>query len=220
MALFRYFIAAILFSVISWGCAVCKLQVPDVNVSVTESHADSTITLDFHWQFQKYFSAETLLSYDKNRNEVLDPQEIDAIHANFIEYLDKSSYLTFIKYVKDINAYEQSDYLPFEVTSSKTDFVNDQLFFTYTVTLQTPPREDETLFITLFDEQKFFKFTLSKVTLQDQSLMKSVFTSEYSASFVPYGDPAKVSGDTVQVIEVSGSEIYEEEENLKVSSAS
>jgi nickel/cobalt exporter len=212
MALFRYFIVILFFSTLSWGCALCKLQVPDVNVSVAESHTDASITLDIRWQFQKYFSAETLLSYDENRNEMLDIDEITAIHSSFTEYLKNTSYLTYIKYVQDVDAYEESDYLVFEVTKSKTDFIDDQLIFTYTLTLQTAPREGDALYISLFDEQRYFNFTVSKVVLQDKRLMKSLLTSEYSASFVPYGDPTRVSVDeSTGVIDISGDMVYEEE---------
>ena len=209
---FRHLLIVLLFSAFSWGCAVCKVQVPDVNVSVTQSHTDTAVTLDIRWSFQKYFSAETQLSYDENRNETLDPEEIDTIHANFIEYLEKNSYLTFIKYVKDVDAYEEADYLDFDVVSSKTEFIDDRLFFSYTLALNTAPRGNDTLYMTIFDEQRFFNFTISEVTLQDKQLEKSLFISEYSASFVPFGDPTKVDRQkSANVIELSGDTLYEEE---------
>lgn len=187
------------------------MQVPDVNVSITESHTASSITLDIQWQFQKYFSAETLLSYDENRNEVLDPDELAAIHTNFIEYLQNASYLTYIKYIRDAGAYEKSDYLSFKVTKSKTDFVNDRLLFDYTLTLDKAPHEGNMLYITLFDDQRYFNFIVSQVVLQEEALMKSVFISEYSTSFVPCGDPSKATAETANVIELSGDKVYEEE---------
>ncbi|MFT7823668.1 MAG: DUF1007 family protein [Sulfurimonas sp.] len=207
----RQIILLLFLSTLSWGCALCKMQVPDVNVSITESHTGSSITLDIQWQFQKYFSAETLLSYDKNRNEVLDPEELAAIHTNFIEYLQKASYLTYIKYIRNADAYEENDYLSFHVTKSKTDFVNDRLLFDYTLTLDQAPREGNILYITLFDKQRYFNFTVFQVVLQEEALMQSIFASEYSTSFIPYGDPFRATAETANVIELSGDKVYREE---------
>ena len=201
----------LLLSVFSWGCAVCKVQVPDVNVSITQSHTENTITLDLHWKFERYFSAETLLSYDENRNKTLDPKELETIHANFIEYLEPNAYLTHIKYVKNVDDYENADYLKFDVQNSKTTVVDDKIEFTYTLTVNAPPREDETLYITLFDEQRFFKFTISEVTLQNKTLQESVITSAYSTLFVPVGKVENIAKNAdANAIVLSGDTVYEE----------
>lgn len=202
----------ILLSTLSWGCAVCKVKVPDVNVSINQTHTQESIILDVNWKFKRYFTAETQLTYDENRNEKLDPKEMAAIHAHFVEYLKPNKYLTHIKYVESVDAYENAEYLSFEVKDAKTDIVDGNMEFRYTLTLQTPPRADETLYVTLFDAQRYFNFFISNVTLQDETLSTSIVKSSYSALFVPFGKPENINTDgTANAIVLSGEELYEEE---------
>lgn len=208
----KYIIIILLFSTLSWGCAVCKVQVPNVDVYIDETHNDSNITLNIIWKFQDYFSAETKLSYDENRNQILDPEEINTIHSNFIEYLEKEYYLTHIKYVKDVNTFEEANYLTFNIKGSQTEFIDDRLLFRYTLILHSAPRKDEVLYIKLHDDQRYFNFTISEIILQDKSSTKSIFKSGYSTLFVPFGDMVNISEDKVaNIIEHSNDTDYEEE---------
>lgn len=193
MPYLKHLIIFFLLSTLSWSCALCKVQVPDVNVSITESHTQSTISLDVSWKFKNYFSAETRLTYDENRNKKLDPEEIATIHSNFLEYLEAESYLTYIKYVKNADSFEEAEYLSFDVINSKTEFIDDRLYFSYTLQLNTSPLKNEILLVKLFDEQNFFNFNISEVILQDISLNKSVFSSHYNTLFVPFGDQVNIS---------------------------
>jgi len=188
------------------------VQVPDVNVSISQTHTQESITLNVLWKFKRYFTAETQLTYDENRNEKLDPEEIKTIHTHFIEYFEPNKYVTHIKYVEDVDAYENAEYLRFDVTNASTRIVDGNMEFSYTLTIQTPPRSDETLYVTLFDEQRYFNFFISEVTLQDEKLTPSIIKSGYSALFVPYGDSANINTDeAANAIVLSGETLYEEE---------
>ena len=212
MPILRHMAMILLFSVFSWGCAVCKVQVPHVNVSINESHTDNNITLNIVWEFQKYFSAETKLTYDENHNKVLDDEEIATIHSYFIEYLDTKSYLTHMKYINNNDTIEEAEYLTFSIQDVQTKFVDDQLFFKYTLTTPTAPRKDEVLYVTLFDDQGYFDFTITEVILQEKSLTQSIVKSEYSTLFVPFGDSENVSLDIdLNTIALSNELVSEED---------
>lgn len=211
MVILKQFTMILLLSVFSWGCAVCKVQVPDVNVSIVQSHSENEIVLNVLWKFDRYFSAETLLSYDENRNKTLDDSELKTIHSNFVEYLDPNTYLTHIKYVKNVDDYENAEYLSFEVANAHTSVTDDKLEFTYKLTMKIAPRADETLYITLYDEQRFFNFAISEVTLEKSILQESVVISDYSTLFVPVGDPKNITKNKdAKAIVLSGDTVYEE----------
>jgi len=211
MPFLRSILVLFIFTTLSWSCAVCKVQVPDVNVSITQSHSDEAITLDILWDFKSYFSAETRLTYDENRNEVLDPEEIATIHSNFIEYLDEENYVTQVKYIKEAKSYEEAKHVTFDVLNSKTEFTHDRLSFKYTLQLHTKPRKDETLYVSLYDGQGYFRFHISEILPQDTKLKETVFISDFSALFIPFGNVAGPSNDHKANIESLTYHISEEE---------
>lgn len=174
----------LLFSSFTFACALCKAQVPDVAVSVTERHTQESIELDFTWSFKTYFSAETLLAYDQNRDGKLNSVELDQITTKFTNYLVENDYLTFIKYVENMDAYDTAGYLEFKVSSVKTYFESDRMHFRFHLTLSQIPKMGHELYITVFDKQGFFKFNIVKVILQEAENHSTVMNGG-SASFVP-----------------------------------
>ena len=65
---------------------MCQAQTPDVAVSITEQHTQNKIELDFTWSFKKYFSAESLLAYDKDRDGKLNESELGQITTDLTDY--------------------------------------------------------------------------------------------------------------------------------------
>ncbi|HFS85404.1 MAG TPA: hypothetical protein ENK72_02170, partial [Epsilonproteobacteria bacterium] len=97
------------------ACAVCKLQTPAVHVTVSQQHSDHEMQLRINWVFSEYFSAETKLTYDENKNNQLEQSEIDAIHQSFIEYRAGEHDVTYLQYLDQEGDYETEPHLALEV---------------------------------------------------------------------------------------------------------
>jgi ABC-type nickel/cobalt efflux system permease component RcnA len=181
---FRILTVFLLFNSAIFACALCKAQVPDVAVSVTEHHTQDNIELDFTWSFKTYFSAETLLAYDQDRDGKLNPLELDQVTKKLMNYLVENNYLTFIKYVKNMDAYDTAGYLDFKVSGAKTYFESDRMHFRFHLTLPQAIKSGYELYITVFDQQGFFKFNIVRVMLQEAENHSAVITGG-STSFIP-----------------------------------
>lgn len=182
--IFRTILLLALFHVSLSACAVCKLQVPSVHIDVVEQHTDKEIQLDITWNFSKYFSAETLLSYDNDRNNKLDEEEISNIHSGFIEYLEEDHYVTFIKYISDDEAYGEAPNLQIDVSEQKTDFKDDQLIFSYRVKAEVIPKEGHVCYLSFYDKGGFFKFNIKKIKHTIPTENNSTAIVKNSASFL------------------------------------
>lgn len=184
MTLFRTLFFFLLFSSFTFACALCRSQVPDVAVSITEHHTEDHIELEFTWSFKQYFSAETLLNHDSDRDGKLNVSELDQITTAFTEYLSQDHYLTYIKYVENLEAYDAARYLDFSISRVKTYFESDQMYFQYHLSLSQPPQAGHEIYLTMFDKQGFFRFAIGEVTLQEPE-NNSTFIYAGNTSFIP-----------------------------------
>lgn len=182
--LFRSILLVWIFQVSLFACAVCKLQVPSVHINVVEQHTDKQLQLDITWNFSKYFSAETLLSYDNDRNSKLDKDELSSIHEGFIEYLDKEQYVTFLKYISETEPYDEAANLTFNVSEQTTNFKDDQLIFSYRIKTELLPQEDYVCYLSFYDKGGFFKFNINEIKHQIPPENNSTAILKNSASFL------------------------------------
>lgn len=186
MNILKVLLVSIVLSLYGFGCALCQLQTPLVNVAITEKHSSQQIEFDVIWSFHKEFSAETLLTYDKDRNKELSTAELWGITKSFTDYLTPNNYLTFIKYVPNAEAYDNAEYLNFKVSDAKTRFVGDTMQFSYHIHLPVVPQKGYEIYITLFDKQQFFRFNIHNIKLQESQENNSTLIAEGSASFIPF----------------------------------
>ncbi|UFH60312.1 HoxN/HupN/NixA family nickel/cobalt transporter [Sulfurovum mangrovi] len=187
MILFRTLLFFLLFSSFTFACALCRAQVPHVTVSIEEHHTADRIELDFTWRFKQYFSAETLLNHDKDRDGKLSAAELDQITTTFADYLSQDHYLTYIKYVENVDAYDVAHYLDFSISRVKTYYKSDQMYFQYHLSLSQRPRVGDAIYLSMFDKQGFFRFAIEKVSLQESD-NNSTFIDAGSTSFIPLND--------------------------------
>lgn len=184
MIFFRTSFLFLLFSSAIFACAICRAQVPDVAVSIEEHHTADRIEMDFTWRFKQYFSAETLLNHDKDKDGKLNAEELDQITTTFSDYLSQDHYLTYIKYVENVDAYDAAKYLDFSISRVKTYFESDQMYFQYHLSLSQPPQAGHEIYLTMFDKQGFFRFAIGEVTLQEAE-NNSTFIYAGNTSFIP-----------------------------------
>lgn len=182
--LFRVILLVWVFQVSLFACAVCKLQVPSVHINIMEQHTNKQLQLDITWNFSKYFSAETLLSYDNDRNGKLDKDELSNIHESFIEYLEKEQYVTFLKYISETEPYDEAANITFSVSEQTTDFKDDQLIFSYRIKTELIPQADHVCYLSFYDKGGFFKFNINEIKHQIPPENNSTAILKNSASFL------------------------------------
>ena len=146
---------------LSYGCATCMLMVPSVEVDVKLHIEEKELqSIHFKWNFSDKFTKELMGPYDKNRNEIFDNDELDDILQAKLDYLKPKNMLTFIQYA-DENASEASDLHPnFENYAIK--IVNDSLIFSYDAKLQKEISDNDSLAITLVDDEGYFTFRMKE----------------------------------------------------------
>lgn len=166
-----------------YACALCGNLTQMVHTTVHESHTDDEMKLDIEWKFTKAFSAETLIDYDSNGNKMLDKSEIATVQQMLIDYLQKENYLTHIKYVPSVEAYDTMPYLPHTATNTRTEFKDNILHFFFTLETKLKPKDGYFLYLTFFDKGAFFLFRVNSIEQEIKQEENSTVIMDSSASF-------------------------------------
>jgi ABC-type uncharacterized transport system substrate-binding protein len=178
----RIGVILLMFSLMLSACTMCGRVAPEVHAVVHERHTATNMILEVEWIFNKTFSAEALLSYDADQDLKIDKSELKTMKEALIKDIEQDSYLTFIKYIKDVTDYEKAPYYPFKVTKTDASFNDNQLRFYFTLKADLVPKEGHTLHLTFFDERFFLLFFLKEFTFEkDEGNMLHIFDN--SASF-------------------------------------
>ena len=148
----------------SYGCATCMLMVPSVELDVKLHIEKKELhTINFRWNFSDKFTKEMITQYDKNRNSILDKEELETILQAKLDYLEPKHMLTSIQYA-DENASEATDLHPsFEHYTIKV--VNESLIFSYDAKLQKEILNNASLAITLVDDEGYFTFRMKELSI-------------------------------------------------------
>ncbi len=117
--------------------------------------------MHFSWNFSEEFTNELVLQYDKNQNEKLDSEELESILQAKLDYLEPKQMLTSIQYA-DENA---SESIPLHATyqNFSIDTVNNALVFSYDAKLQKALMHNDSLSISLVDDESFFTFKMREL---------------------------------------------------------
>lgn len=83
----------------SWlfGCALCTLSKPIVNIHTKISTTNNLINFHIKWEMPKDFSTAVAESFDINGNEIYEKNELSEIQKVLEFYLIPNQYLTFLK---------------------------------------------------------------------------------------------------------------------------
>ncbi|MEA2048300.1 MAG: DUF1007 family protein [Campylobacterota bacterium] len=167
----------------SYGCATCMLMVPSVEVE-TKLHikAKTLHQIDFRWHFSDAFTKELVPQYDKNNNNILDKKELDTILQAKLDYLVPKNMLTFIQYA-DENASEATDLHP-DFKNYAIKVVNNALIFSYSAKLQKALADNDSLAITLLDDEGYFTFRVKELDINNGDLAYSKNLYLFTASIL------------------------------------
>ena len=168
----------------SYGCATCLLMTPSVELDVKLYIEEKNLQkLHFTWHFSEEFTNELVLQYDKNQNEKLDSEELESILQAKLDYLKPKHMLTSIQYA-DENA---SEAIPLQAifNNFSIDTVNSALVFSYDATLQKVLMHNDSLSISLVDDESYFTFSMRELDVNkcDFAYSKNLYSHIASILF-------------------------------------
>jgi ABC-type nickel/cobalt efflux system permease component RcnA/ABC-type uncharacterized transport system substrate-binding protein len=130
----------------------------DVKLHIEEKNLQK---IHFSWNFSEEFTNELVLQYDKNKNRELDKEELSSILQAKLDYLEPKQMLTSIHYA-DENA---SESIPLQATfkNFSINTVKNALVFSYDAKLEKVLMNNDSLSISLVDDESFFTFKMREL---------------------------------------------------------
>ncbi|WP_373771861.1 DUF1007 family protein [Poseidonibacter sp.] len=149
----RFLVFIILFQGILFGCTICTVSSPKMDISINIKADKKNIkTAKIKWTFSKSFTLELLELYDRNFDGIFSKEELEPIEDSLLVYIEPRNYLTFISYDKQINANSNQ----INVKNYKLAYKNSSLYFEYTLDLNYEIFDKNRLFIKIYDEESYF----------------------------------------------------------------
>ena len=206
----------------SYGCATCLLMTPSVELDVKLHIEEKNLQkMHFTWHFSQVFTKELIGPYDKNGNSVFDKEELDDILQAKLDYLEPKNMLTSIQYA-DENA---SESIPLHATFNNfsIDTVNNALVFSYDAKLQKVLMHNDSLSISLVDDESYFTFKMRELDVNkcDFAYSKNLYSHIASILFkdksLIHEISKPVSLQDVKTPVVPVEEVVEKEETIQES---
>jgi len=181
-----------------FGCAACSLMVPSVEVEADFKMQKSKLeSIHFEWHFSDIYTSEVTTQFDKNKNLKLDPTEIQNISEAMLDYIKPKEMLTSIQYAA------QSDNEPRLIKPKYKNFklqmLDGFLLFSYDAILNLEISKDATLSMAFEDDESFFAFIITELTLEssDFSYTKNLYLFSASVSFIEKMTPENFEESTI-----------------------
>ena len=177
MAMTKILILLSLLFHFSYGCATCLLMTPTVELDVKLHIEEKNLQkMQFTWHFSEKFTKELIGPYDKNGNQIFDKDELDDILQAKLDYLEPKKMVTTIQYA-DENA---SESIPLDAKYENFSIgtVNNALVFSYDAKLQKTLLHNDSLSISLVDDESYFTFKMRElvVTQCDFAYSKNLYS--------------------------------------------
>jgi len=183
-----------IFNSFLYGCALCTLAVPKVDVYTTIYAKKDFTTFDVTWKFHTAFS-EALKPYDVNENGIYEKAEKEAILEALIVYIKPIHYLTNIEYIKKDTEFEEYFYEPIITNFERITFSEtNQMIFNYNFEIPITLQKDYKLALNYYDGGGNFDFILKDIILKDYNGFKAIvpkFAQTYVYFFKEYQNQAE-----------------------------
>jgi len=166
----RSFLLLFIFSYQLFGCATCALMVPTVEVNiklhVEEKRADQ---ISFTWKFSDIYTDELTKQYDKNKNNILDKDEIKTVLKIKNNYLQNKNMLTNIKLYDPKTDQETLIHPKYE--NFKLNVKDKNLIYTFDATTDIDVKDKNSLSFAFSDNEGFFSFITTGLSLSDEKML-------------------------------------------------
>lgn len=152
----KIFLLLVLFSYQLFACATCALMTPTVKVDLDLQVKENTLKrIYFKWTFSDIYTKELTTQYDKNKNALLDPDELKTILQIKTDYLQPKNMLTQV-FFNELDKEQQR--LDLNYKNLKIYLQNNELLFTYETDLDFYIKDNSQLSFAFSDDEGFFSF--------------------------------------------------------------
>lgn len=163
-----------------FGCATCQLMIPTAEVKIDIASENKKVTnIRMEWGFSDLYTSEIVTQYDKNKNALLDEDELEVILKAKLDYLLPKKMLTQIKYAKQ-------DQDAIELTPKYQNFTlvmqNERLVFFYDAALNLDIDDKAMLSFVFEDDESYFGFVVTRLSVAKSGLYHTKNLYLFSAS--------------------------------------
>jgi ABC-type nickel/cobalt efflux system permease component RcnA/ABC-type uncharacterized transport system substrate-binding protein len=145
-----------LFTLNIFACATCALMVPtvevDIDAQIKEKHLKN---INFIWKFSDVYTQELTTQYDKNKNGMLDAQELQTVLEIKNNYLQNKNMLTKISFAKKDS--DAQDITP-KYKNFKIYVQNNKLVYSFDAQLDLYLEHMSSLSFAFSDDEGYFSF--------------------------------------------------------------
>lgn len=185
-----FFLYFLIFQSFAFACATCQLMTPNVLVNLDLKVQDKRLkTIHTEWVFSKKYLDEIVRQFDKNKNSILDANELDAVLKVKLNYLLPRELVTKIQYTYF------DDEEPTDVKVKYQDFdikvLNDSLIFSYDALVDIQIKEKMVLSFLFHDDESYFTFRASSLKLDAKDIYHETNLYLFTASVLFSNFPFK-----------------------------
>jgi len=164
----KLFLFLLLFTYNLFACATCALMVPTAEVDLKLDIKDKTLNnIDFTWSFSDIYTEELKSQYDKNKNNILDANELKIILDIKKEYLQNKDMLTSITFINIANG---SKVLKPDYKNYKLYVKDKRLILTFDADIGIFLEDKSKLFMRFEDDEGFFVFNVANVEIDKEEI--------------------------------------------------
>ena len=183
MNLFKILFLLSMYISSAMSCATCLLMVPTVEVDVQLQAENNTLSkMKTVWNFSETYTNEMYNQYDKNRNKVLDKQELDFVLEAMLDYLIPKNMITTLNYTDDNTS--EAIALQAGYENFKLSIKDDLLVFSYDVILYKKLEKNANVSIVFEDDEGYFVFVLTSLDVKASEMPFSKNTYLFTGSIL------------------------------------
>ncbi len=191
----KIFFCLLLIQTFLYSCATCSFMIPTAGVGLKLPIENNKLKkIEVLWHFSDVYTSELTLNYDKNKNLVLDKEELEKVLEIKIKYLLPKNMLTLIKYGDS----EHEEIIDATYDDFNVEILDKRLLFKFNIFVDIDIKDKHAISFLFEDDESFFSFIVDDVDVQAKDLyfMKNLylFSAAILFSFEPF---EKVEQDSV-----------------------
>lgn len=142
-----------------FACALCKTEIPTIHTTIKLNITENNHSFEILWDFNKEFSDETLMIYDRDKDKTLNATELIEVQKNLDEYLVQNQFLTYLYFSEDNETIEMLEFRP---QIGKMEYRTGKLLYRYKLytTFDLLPNREYT--IEFLDKAMLFNFIMKE----------------------------------------------------------
>jgi len=188
-----FFVVVLFFQTALFGCAACQMMTPTATISM-QLHMDRERLDGLHieWHFSDLFTSELLRQYDKNKNGILDENELSSVRRAMVDYVVPKKMLTEISY----DFHDKKSVLNPTYKNFSVEIADKRMTFSYDGDMKLDLQSGGVLSFVFQDDENYFSFVVHTLDVGKSDLYFTqnlyLFTASLAVQDIPFQtDPAQ-----------------------------